>query len=226
LTSNMTSTVPTPHHPSSANQRPPIKLLIVDDHPIVRHSLISLLTAYGPQFEVVAQARNAQEALEQARLNPPDVVLTDLQMKPTSGIELIGMLRQQQPDLHFVVFTASTQEEHMLQAFDAGAAGFVVKESEEGEIVKAIEAVMDGSTHYPAGLSRALDRRRQQPTLTGRETEVLALVAKGMTSKEIARVLGIDFRTVDAHRANIRQRFCLDSSAALLRFAMKHCDAE
>ena len=199
----------------------PIRLLIVDDHPIVRHSLCTLLSAYGSQFDVVAQARNAQEALEQAQLTPPDVVLTDLQMKPTSGIELIAMLHQQQPEVRFVVFTASTQEEHMLQAFDAGAAGFVVKESEEGEIVKAIEAVMHGSTYYPAGLGRALERRRQQPALTAREAEVLALIAKGQTSKEIGRALGIDFRTVDAHRANIRQRFNLDSSAALLRFAVQ-----
>ena len=112
----------------------------------------------------------------------------------------------------------------MLQAFDAGAAGFVVKEAQEGEVFKAIEAVMDGSTHYPATLGRALERRRQQPALTGRETEVLSLIAQGLTSKEIARKLGIDPRTVDAHRANIRQRFGLDSSAALLRFAMKTSD--
>lgn len=214
----------TPH--SRSVPRPPIKLLIVDDHPIVRHSLVHLLTAYGPQFQVVGQAHNAQEALVQAQLNPPDVVLTDLQMKPTSGIELIALLSQRQPGVRYVVFTASTQEEHMLQAFDAGAAGYVVKESEEGEIVKAIEAVMDGATHYPAGLRRALDRRRQQPSLTARESEVLALIARGLTSKEIARELGIDFRTVDTHRANIRQRFGLDSSAALLRFALKTVAAQ
>ena len=214
----MTDSLP---HSSRCGTPSPIKLLIVDDHPIVRRSLISLLTAYGPRFQVVAQAHNAQEALEQALLNPPDVVLTDLQMKPTSGIELIARLSQRQPFIRFVVFTASTQEEHMLQAFDAGAAGYVVKESEEGEIVKAIEAVMNGSTHYPAGLRRALDRRQQQPVLTARETEVLALIGRGLTSKEIARELGIDFRTVDTHRANIKQRFGLESSAALLRFALK-----
>lgn len=222
----MNSSIPLTQSPSGAIQPPPIRLLIVDDHPIVRHSLISLLTAYGPQFQVVAEARNAQEALTQAQMSKPDVVLTDLQMKPTSGIELIGLLSRRQPDIRFVVFTASTQEEHMLQAFDAGAAGFVVKESEEGEIVKAIEAVMGGSTHYPSELSRALDRRRRLPVLTVRETEVLSLVARGLTSKEIARKLGIDFRTVDAHRANIKQRFGLDSSAALLRFAMKTCVVE
>ncbi|MEO5795367.1 MAG: response regulator transcription factor [Rhodoferax sp.] len=202
--------------------RAPIKLLIVDDHPIVLHSLVSLLTTYGPPVQVVAQARGAEEALVLAEQSQPDIVLTDLRMHPTSGITLIERLSARQPGIRYVVFTASTQEEHMLQAFDAGAAGFVVKESEVEVIVQAIEAVMGGSTHYPAGLMRALERRQQQPSLTAREAEVLALVAQGLTSKEIARFLGIDFRTVDAHRANIRQRFHLDSSAALLRFAMEN----
>jgi len=200
-----------------------IRLLIVDDHPIVRHSLSALLGAYGPPMLVVAQAGSAEEALAQAEQTQPDIVLTDLQMKPTSGIQLIEQLSQRQPAIRYVVFTASTQDEHMLQAFDAGAQGFVVKESEAGELVKAIEAVMGGATHFPAGLKRALDRRQQQPALTVRETEVLALVAQGLTSKAIARALDIDSRTVDAHRANIRQRFGLESSAALLRFAMENC---
>ncbi len=199
----------------------PIRLLIVDDHPVLRHSLISLLSAFGLPIEVVAEARNAEEALAHAEQHQPDIVLTDLQMKPTSGIELIHQLGQRQPAIRYVVFTASTQDEHMLQAFDAGAQGYVVKESEAAELVKAIEAVMGGATHYPAGLKRALDRRQRQPSLTARETEVLSLVAQGLTSKAIARALDIDPRTVDAHRANIRQRFGLDSSAALLRFALE-----
>ena len=199
-----------------------IRLLIVDDHPIVRQSLSALLGAFGAPMQVVATAGSADEALVLAEQNPPDIVLTDLQMKPTSGIQLIQQLSQRQPAIRYVVFTASTQDEHMLQAFDAGAQGYVLKESEAGELLKAIEAVMGGATHYPAGLKRALDRRQQQPALTARETEVLALVAQGLTSKAIARALDIDSRTVDAHRANIRQRFGLDSSAALLRFALEH----
>jgi two-component system nitrate/nitrite response regulator NarL len=204
----------------------PIRLLVVDDHPIVRQSLSALLGAFGAPMQVVASAGSAEEALVLAEQHAPDIVLTDLQMKPTSGIQLIQQLSQRQPAVRYVVFTASTQDEHMLQAFDAGAQGFVLKEAEAGELIKAIEAVMGGATHYPAGLKRALDRRQQQPALTAREAEVLALVAQGLTSKEIARTLAIDPRTVDAHRANIRQRFGLDSSAALLRFALEHCGAK
>lgn len=200
----------------------PIRLLIVDDHPIVRQSLGLLLGSYGASLQVVGSAGNAEEALALAEQTHPDIVLTDLQMKPTGGLQLIQQLSQRQPTVRYVVFTASTQDEHMLQAFDAGAQGFVVKESEAGELLKTVEAVMSGATRYPAGLKQALDRRQQRPSLTARETEVLALVAQGQTSKEIARALGIDSRTVDAHRANIRQRFGLDSSAALLRFAVEH----
>ena len=116
---------------------------------MVRHSLISLLAAFGLPIEVVAEARNAEEALAHAEASLPDIVVTDLQMKPTSGIELIHTLSQRHPQIRYVVFTASTQEEHMLQAFDAGAQGFVVKESEAAELVQAIEAVMRGATHYP-----------------------------------------------------------------------------
>lgn len=201
----------------------PIRVLIVDDHPILRHSLSELLGIYGKPMQVVAQAGSAEEALELAVQCQPDIVLTDLSMRPTSGVQLIRLLSQNNTALRYVVFTASTQDEHMLQAFDAGAQGFVLKESEAGELIKAIEAVVGGATHYPAGLKRALERRHQKPTLTARESEVLVLVAQGMTSKAIARALDIDPRTVDAHRANIRQRFGLESSAALLRFAMEQC---
>ncbi|MFM2051575.1 MAG: hypothetical protein RL682_2066 [Pseudomonadota bacterium] len=207
-------------NPSSSSNRKPIRLLIVDDHPIMRNSLSVLLDSYGPPMQVVAQAGSAEEALVQAEQSQPDIVLTDLQMKPTSGIELIQQLSQRQPSIRYVVFTAGAQDEHMLQAFDAGAQGFVLKEAQAGELVQAIQSVMGGATHYPANLQRALERRQKQPALTARETNVLALVAEGLTSKAIARALDIDPRTVDAHRANIRQRFGLDSSAALLRFAM------
>lgn len=197
-----------------------IRLLVVDDHPIMRGSLCGLLDSYGPPMQVVAQAGSVEEALVAAEQSQPDLVLTDLQMKPIGGIELIQRLSQRQPSIRYVVFTAGVQDEHMLQAFDAGAQGFVVKEAEAAELMQAIQAVMGGATHYPARLQRALEHRQKQPVLTERETEVLVLVAQGLTSKAIARALDIDSRTVDAHRANIRQRFGLNSSAALLRFAM------
>jgi two-component system, NarL family, nitrate/nitrite response regulator NarL len=199
----------------------PIRLLIVDDHPVLRDSLVNLLTACSPRIQVVAQAGNASDALVLAEQKSPDIVLTDLQMKPQSGIDLINLLSPRQPSIRYVVFTALTDTESMLQAFDAGAQGFLTKDSEAHELVKAIESVMAGATHYPAELKLALSHRQKKPVMTPREREVLTLLAKGLTSKEMARRLAIDPRTVDVHRANIRQRFGLESSAALLRFAIE-----
>jgi two-component system, NarL family, nitrate/nitrite response regulator NarL len=199
----------------------PIRLLIVDDHPVLRDSLVNLLTACSPRIQVLAQAGNVVDALVLAEQNPLDIVLTDLQMKPQSGIDLIKILSPRQPNIRYVVFTALTDAESLLQAFDAGAQGFLTKDSEAHELVKAIESVMAGATHYPSELKLAISRRQKKPTMTPREREVLGLVAKGLTSKEIARHLAIDSRTVDVHRANIRQRFGLESGAALLLFAIE-----
>jgi two-component system nitrate/nitrite response regulator NarL len=199
----------------------PIRLLIVDDHPVLRDSLVNLLTACSPRIQVVAQAGNVVDALVLAERHSPHIVLTDLQMRPQSGIDLINLLSPRQPLIRYVVFTALTDTESLLQAFDAGAQGFLTKDSEAHELVHAIESVMAGSTQYPADLQLAMSQRKKQPVMTPREREVLIWVAKGLTSKEIARKLVIDPRTVDVHRANIRQRFGLDSSAALLRLAIE-----
>lgn len=199
---------------------PSISLLIVDDHPVLRDSLVNLLHLHNPRIKVVAQADNVSEALRLAQVHAPDIVLTDLQMSPLSGFDLLSQLRRNQPNIRYVVFTALTSVEHLLQAFDSGAEAFVTKDSQVKELIQAIEAVMRGATYYPAELNRALLRREEKPRMTPREREVLSWVAQGLTSKEIARKMSIDSRTVDVHRANIRQRFGLDSSAALMRFAI------
>jgi two-component system, NarL family, nitrate/nitrite response regulator NarL len=197
-----------------------ISLLIVDDHPVLRDSLATLLHVHNPRIKVLAQAGGGHEALLLAQQYLPDIVVTDLQMTPMSGVDVLIQLRQICPTIRYVVFTALTSTEHLLQAFDAGAQGFVTKDAQAQELIKAIDAVMTGATYYPSALKQALLRRQAQPQLTPREREVLALVAQGLTSKAIARRLLIDARTVDVHRANIRQRFNLDSSAALMRFAI------
>lgn len=204
---------------------PIITLLVVDDHPVMRESLANLIHLHNPRINVVAQAGSVSEALQLAQMHSPDIVLTDLQMTPLSGFDLLQKLRLSQPNIRYVVFTALASAEHLLQAFDSGAEAFVTKDSQAQELIQAIEAVRRGATYYPAELNRALLRRKEQPRMTPREREVLAWVAQGLTSKEIARQMSIDPRTVDVHRANIRQRFGLDSSAALMRFAIAHTSA-
>lgn len=200
---------------------PKIRIVIVDDHPVLRDSLVNLLHIHNPQIAVVAQAGNVQEALHLGEQYRPDIVLTDLQMRPLSGVDLIVRLRQTCPEIRYVVFSAFTEPEYLLQAFDAGAQAFVSKDLQAQELIKAIDAVLAGASYFPAELKHALMRREKQPQLTPREREVLDWIAQGLTSKEIARKLSIDPRTVDVHRANIRQRFDLDSGAALMRFAIE-----
>jgi two-component system nitrate/nitrite response regulator NarL len=197
-----------------------INLMIVDDHPVVRDSLMNLLYVHDSRIKVVAHAGNVNDALLLGQQYQPDIVLTDLQMSPLNGIDLIVHLRKICPDIRYVVFTAFTAAEYILQAFDAGAQAFVSKDMHAQELIKAIDAVTNGATYYPAELKQALKKRQEQPQMTPREREVLGLIAQGLTSKQIARKLSIDSRTVDVHRANIRQRFDLDSGAALMRFAI------
>jgi len=199
----------------------PIRLLIVDDHATVRRGLCSLLAAHGPRFHVVAAVGSAQEAMTQMELAQVDVVLTDLQMKPMGGIDMMTHMKHRHPLLRFVVLTGTDEPEQMLQAYDAGAGGFVVKDSEDGEIVRAIESVFANATHYPVALHGALQRRHRQPAVTRREGEVLIHIAKGKATKEIADALQIKSRTVDAHRGNIKQRFDLRTGAALVHFAIE-----
>ena len=197
-----------------------INILIVDDHPIIRQSLAGMINAYGPPFVIIGAAKSPEEALVIIESDPPDVVLMDLHMPSMSGFKLIESLRGRYPNMRFLVFTASFELEYILQAFDVGAHGFIVKDAESAEILRAIEVVSEGYTHFPADLARFLCMRERKPKLTEREQEVLNLLADGMTSKEIAKALGIDHRTIETYRAKIRQKFGLESSAALLRFAI------
>jgi len=186
----------------------PIRIMFVDDEALTRFGFRQLLSAYAPRIEVVAEARSAGEALTLIAANQVDVALTDLRMQGNShsGIELIATLRERMPNLPVIALTAQSDEELLLRVWDAGAAGFVSKEGEPGEILRAIEAVHGGATHFPAALQQALRRRDQQPALTERECIVCDLIATDMSSKEIARVLAIDARTVDTHRGNVARK--------------------
>lgn len=199
-----------------------INILVVDDHPIIRQSLVDMLTAQGAPFHIQGSAKTAEEAISMIEQNVPDIVLTDLNMPAMSGFELIKYLRACFPTIRCLVFTASHEEEYIVKAFDLGAHGYIVKDAEAKDLLRAIDIVSRGYTHFPSELSRALEQRMYKPTITTRESEVLMLIAEGMTSKEIARFLDIDHRTVETYRSKIRQRFGLGSSAALLRFAIEN----
>jgi DNA-binding NarL/FixJ family response regulator len=211
----------------------PIRLMVVDDHPLARQGLVAMLKLFDDRFQVVSEAGTIEEALIRAKVDHPEIVLTDLHFGPgesRNGIDLIALMQAQQPDLQFVMITSEVNSQFLLKAHDAGASAFLHKHAIATEIVRAIEAVASGFTHFPAQLKAALDKRAHEPVLTPREVELLPFIARGMTAKEIARELShknpqnaIMDRTVEVHKGNIKRKFHLDSANALITYSIEHC---
>jgi DNA-binding NarL/FixJ family response regulator len=205
---------------NAPNASASIRVMFVDDEALTRVGFRTLLGAYAPRIAVVAEARSASDALSLLNAQDVDILLTDLRMQGNShsGLELVASLCQQHPDLPVIVVTGHNDDATVLRVFKAGASGFVSKEGEPGEVLRAIESVHGGATYFPRNLQRLLDDDRRKPALSRREQEVCDLIAIDMSSKEIARVLGIDYRTVDTHRGNIVTK--LDKSGMELH---RHC---
>lgn len=198
-----------------------VRLLLVDDHPLVRDGVRARLEA-DPRFRVVAEAGDAASALAAVRQHQPDCVLMDISLRGTHGIDLTRQLLAGWPELQIIMLTMHDEPQYVVEAFRAGARGYVLKDSPAQEIVAAIEAVMAGRRYYTAAVATALaEASLPEPALTQREREVLDLIADGLSNKEIASRLDLSVRTVEAHRINIKRKFELDGTAALMRFAVE-----
>jgi len=199
-----------------------IRILLVDDHPLVRDGLRARLEAM-PQFEVVGEAGSAGEALEAARAHQPDLVLMDINMRGVNGIEATARFREQFPDIAVLVLSMHDKLEYVSQAIQAGARGYVLKDSPGKDIVVAIETVMSGGIYYSAALARQLAKPQNQDNqLTSREQEVLRHIANGESNKQIARQLDLSVRTVETHRLNIKRKLGIEGQAELIKFAVQH----
>jgi two-component system, NarL family, nitrate/nitrite response regulator NarL len=199
----------------------PVRLMIVDDHPLVRDGLRARLAAV-PGLQMVAEADDAESALRAARECAPDLVLMDVSLKAggASGIELTRRLREAQPSLRVLVLSMHDNAAFVHEALRAGAAGYLLKDHPAEEIVEAIAAVMAGREHLSPGLSSASPARAGDG-LTPREREVLSLIAEGLSSREIGERLGMGVRTVETHRTALRRKLDLASPAALVRYAVE-----
>ena len=184
-----------------------IRILIADDHPVVRDGLAAMLSTQ-PDFDVVAQAASGLEAIDKAGSYQPDVILLDLEMPNMDGVQTLRHLRNHLPDIQVLVFTAFDTDERILSAVQAGAKGYLLKGAPRDELFQAIRVVSQGgSLLQPVIASKLLKHISQPPdatqdlpeSLTERESEVLSLLAKGMTNKEIAEALVITERTVKFH---------------------------
>lgn len=199
-----------------------IKIQLVDDHPLVRDGLRARLEAM-PQFQVVAEAGGAAEALEQAAQIDIDLVLMDINMRDTNGIEATAQFRAAFPRIAVLILSMHDKLEYVSQAIRAGARGYVLKDAPGKDIVIAIETVMSGGIYYSAALARQL-AQPQMPDmqLTTREQEVLRHLARGESNKQIARALDLSVRTVETHRLNIKRKLGIEGQAELIRFAVQH----
>jgi DNA-binding NarL/FixJ family response regulator len=203
-----------------------IRVLVVDDHAVVRTGLRRVLDA-EPDIETVGEAPSAERAVFEALEHSPDVVLMDVVMPETSGIEGMPALLRAVPDTKVLVLSMQDDPRYVREAFDAGASGYVLKEAADSEVVSAVRAVAAGERYVHPVLGARLiaaeaeERKRAEvDPLSEREREVLRLLALGHTNQEIAKMLYISVRTAETHRAHIMQKLGLSSRAELVRYAL------
>lgn len=202
--------------------QPRIHILLVDDHPLVRDGLRARLESI-PHFEVIAEAGSADEAQEHAASKRIDLVLMDINLAGTNGIELTRRLHALYPDLAILMLSMHDKAEYVMQSIQAGARGYVLKDAPALDIIAAIETVMSGGIYYSAGLARQLARPVPPAMLlTAREREVLRCIATGKSNKHIAREMSLSVRTVETHRLNIKRKLGIEGQADLIRFALEH----
>jgi two-component system response regulator NreC len=205
-----------------------IRIVVVDDHAVVRSGL-RLLLGGESDLEVVGEAGDAREAVFEARAQKPDVILLDVVMPGESGIEAVPKLLHEAPDAKVLVLSMQDDPNYVREAFAAGASGYVLKEAVDTEVVEAIRQVAAGGRYvHPVLGARmvAADAAAQAAAaadpLSDREREVLKLLALGHTNQEIAKQLYISVRTAETHRAHIMQKLQLETRAELVRYAMEH----
>jgi DNA-binding NarL/FixJ family response regulator len=188
--------------PTPAN---PIRLLIVDDHFVVRIGLTSALNL-EPDMQVVAEARNGREAVTLYQRHRPDVVVMDYQLPELNGAEATAAIREKSPDARIIVLSVYKGEEDVHRAVEAGASGYLPKSAEPRELVEAIRAIHNGGRYFPAAISAALSQRQARGKLSEREQEVLVMIVRGRSNKEIAAALGISENTVKVHTTKVFEK--------------------
>jgi DNA-binding NarL/FixJ family response regulator len=204
-----------------------IKILVADDHPVVRKGLQSCL-ARQDRLKLVGEASDGEEALRKTRELSPDVVLMDISMPRMNGLAVTEVLRKEAPNVKILVLSVHNNKEYVFRIIQAGAHGYISKEAPPEELLRAIESVHTGEPFFSPEIARAALNQivtsggKKEPfaQLTSREREVLVLIAEGQSNKEIASRLGIGVRTIETHRERIMRRLDIHSVAGLTKFAI------
>jgi two-component system NarL family response regulator len=200
-----------------------ISILVVDDHPMVIGGLISCLSFYE-DMEVVGQASNGKEGIQKCLELKPDVVLMDISMPTMNGIDATELMLERAADTKVLIFSMHENPEFVANIVAAGAKGFILKDTSTEEIHFAIKSVYEGRSYFSGSIASSIieNPMPKNESLTTREQTILAFIADGYSSKEIAKALDISYRTVEAHRRNIKSKLSIDSFAELIRYALDH----
>jgi len=207
----------------------PVRVLLADDHALVRAGIRALLQGLEG-VTVVAETGNGAEVLELARTHRPDVVLLDISMPGLSGLDVSAQLERELPEVRVVVLSMHANEEYVLQALRSGAVGYMLKDSATAELELALKAVMQGETYLSPPISKQVVEGyvqrvgAEQPAsekLTPRQREVLQLIAEGHSTKEIAYRLELSVKTVETHRAQLMERLQIRDIAGLVKYAIR-----
>ena len=208
----------------------PIRVLVADDHTIVRDGLVALINGSG-DCQVVAQATDGAATVELALKARPDVVVVDISMPRLNGIEVVRRLTKELESTRILVLTMHAEEEYVMHVVRAGAAGFLLKDSASAELLAAVRALAAGRGYFGTHASKVLAQQVQKPhapledpyrDLTPREREVFHLIVEGMTTKEIARQLGTSTKTAENHRFRVLDKLGARNTAELIRYAARH----
>jgi two-component system response regulator NreC len=207
----------------------PLRILLADDHGVLRAGLRALLNAED-DLEVIGEAADGDQVLQLARRLKPDLVLMDISMPGTGGLEATRQLLAELPEAKVLLLTVHDDQGLLQEAIRSGASGYILKRAAESELINAIHAVVRGDIYIHPSMTRALFEEQQKTTsnkaievtLTHREIEVLKLIAQGHTNRQVGEMLNLSMRTVESHRANLMAKLGISSRVELVRYALKH----
>ena len=206
-----------------------IKVVLADDHGIVRKG-VKLLISGGKNIQIVGEATDGFKAIELVNDLKPNVLIADISMPGLTGIEVAAHVKRNNPETNVLILSTYFDEEHILESFEAGALGYLPKNSNEDELIHAIEKIAQGQLFYTPSVmeivgSSLIERKSfgsgLKATLTSREKEILRELVDGSTNKEIAYKLFVSTRTIDAHRRNIMKKLKVNNSAQLVKVSME-----
>ncbi|MFO7259045.1 MAG: response regulator transcription factor [Bacteroidota bacterium] len=204
----------------------PIRLLLADDHPLIREGIRSLLSG-NERLQVAGEVEDGQALIDAYKRLQPDVVLADIKMPRVTGLEALRELVKEFPNIRFVVLTMHEEREYVINALRLGASGYVMKNAERDELIKAVITVYEGGRYFSPEVANILadavsgNATPALPEVSPREKEVLDLVAHGLSTKQVADKLGISTRTVETHRINMLKKLKVSNTAELIRKAIE-----